>query len=110
MSILGQFAGITAAFLLTIGGTQAAHAEPLRISYVIQVGSGPFFVAQDKGFFAKEGVDVALVNIEDHAAIFAAMDASQIDAVQGAIQESPLFSKAKRGALGLRGRRVALAM
>ena len=43
--------------------TGAAQAEPLRIFYFIWVGYGPFFVAQEKGFFAKEGVAVELIHI-----------------------------------------------
>jgi NitT/TauT family transport system substrate-binding protein len=69
----------------------AAHAEPLRISYFIWIGNGPFFVAQEKGLFAKEGVEVELINLEDHAAIFAALGTGQIDALQGAAQDAPQF-------------------
>ena len=49
-----------------------AQAEPLRIFYFIWVGYGPLFVAQEKGFFAKEGVEVELINIEDHTPLFGA--------------------------------------
>jgi NitT/TauT family transport system substrate-binding protein len=90
MTVAKQLAGITAAFFLGFG---AAHAEPLRISYFVWVGNGPFFVAQEKGLFAKERVEVELINLEDHAAIFAALDAGQIDAAQGAFQDAPGFSE-----------------
>ena len=48
-----------------------AQAEPLRIFYFVWVGYGPLFVAQEKGFFAREGVEVELINNEDHTAAFA---------------------------------------
>jgi ABC-type nitrate/sulfonate/bicarbonate transport system substrate-binding protein len=47
---------LAAALWLFLMGT--AHAEPLRISYFIWVGNGPFFVAKEKGLFAEEGVEV----------------------------------------------------
>ena len=61
-----------------------AQAEPLRISYFIWAGYGPLFVAQEKGFFAKEGIEVKLINIEDRDAAFAGLFAGQVDAVAGA--------------------------
>lgn len=91
MSIRAHFAGIFAALLVT-AGTHAAHAEPLRISYFIWVGYGPLFVAQEKGFFAKEGVEVELINIEDHGAVVAALSVGQIQAVAGALQDAATFS------------------
>ena len=71
----------------------AAHAEPLRISYFIWVGYGPLFVAQEKGFFAEEGVEVELINIEVHAAAFGGLFAGQVDAVAGALPDAPAFSE-----------------
>ena len=38
-----------------------AHAEPLRGFHFTWVGFGPLFVAQDKGFFAQEGLEVSLI-------------------------------------------------
>ena len=58
-----------------------AHAEPLRIGYFIWVGFGPLFVAQEKGFFAKEGVEVELINMAIHEAMYAGLFAGQIDAI-----------------------------
>ena len=63
-----------------------ARAEPLRIRYSIWVGYGPFFVAADKGLFAREGVDVELIRMEDDTATLAALFAGQIDALATATQ------------------------
>jgi NitT/TauT family transport system substrate-binding protein len=64
----------------------AADAEPLRLRYSIWVGYGPLFVAVEKGFFAKEGVEVELIQIEDDTATLAALFAGQIDALATATQ------------------------
>jgi NitT/TauT family transport system substrate-binding protein len=55
----------------------AAQAEPLRIFYAIWVGYGPFFVAAEKGFFAKENVAVELIRFDDHTAAFSGLFAGQ---------------------------------
>jgi NitT/TauT family transport system substrate-binding protein len=76
-----------AAAICTIAGhAGAAQAEPLRIRYSIWVGYGPFFVAAEKGFFAKEGVEVELIRMEDDTATLAALFAGQIDALATATQ------------------------
>jgi len=58
-----------------------AHAGPLRIGHSTYVGYGPLFVAQEKGFFTKRGVDVDMITIEDVHARIAALEAGQIDAI-----------------------------
>jgi NitT/TauT family transport system substrate-binding protein len=71
---------------VTAGGSQMANAEPLRLRYSIWVGYGPLFVAAEKGFFAKEGVEVELIQIEDDTATLAALFAGQIHALATATQ------------------------
>jgi NitT/TauT family transport system substrate-binding protein len=77
---------IAAAIWITAGLAGAAHAEPLRIRYSIWVGYGPLFVAAEKGFFAKEGVEGELIRMEDDTASLAALFAGQIDALATATQ------------------------
>jgi NitT/TauT family transport system substrate-binding protein len=93
MRIGHRIVSSVAAGWLTATLVSAAQAEPLRISYFIWVGNGPFFVAQEKGLFAKEGVEVELINIEDHAAAFGSLFAGQVDAVQGAMPDAPTFAQ-----------------
>jgi NitT/TauT family transport system substrate-binding protein len=78
---------VTLAAICTIATfAGAAQAEPLRLRYSIWVGYGPLFVAAEKGFFAKEGVEVELIQIEDDTATLAALFAGQIDALATATQ------------------------
>jgi NitT/TauT family transport system substrate-binding protein len=65
---------------LTAGLASVAHAEPLRISHTTWVGYGPLFVAEEKGFFADEGVEVELINIDYGGAATDALIDGQVDA------------------------------
>ncbi|MGH6905900.1 MAG: ABC transporter substrate-binding protein, partial [Geminicoccaceae bacterium] len=60
-----------------IGG--GAAAEPLKVAHSTWVGYGPLYVAQEKGFFAEEGVEVELIVMEDPKLRFPALAAGQID-------------------------------
>ena len=46
------------AALLALGGT--AEAGSLKLGHSTWVGYGPFYIARDKGFFAKQGLEVQL--------------------------------------------------
>jgi NitT/TauT family transport system substrate-binding protein len=78
-----------AALCIGAGLVSTAQAEPLRIFYFVWVGFGPLFVAQEKGFFAKEGVEVELINNEIHDAAFAGLFSGQAEAVAGALPDTP---------------------
>jgi NitT/TauT family transport system substrate-binding protein len=93
MNMRKHFAGIVASVLVIAGASQTVQAEPLRLSYFVWPGYGPFFVAQEKGFFAKEGVEVELINIEDHGAVVAGLSSGQINGVLGAPQDAATFSE-----------------
>lgn len=81
-----------AAIWLTITLIGPAQAEPLRIAHTIWVGFGPLFIAQEKGFFAEQGVEVELIRIEEHTTTYAGLFSGQIDGVAGAFQDAPAFS------------------
>jgi NitT/TauT family transport system substrate-binding protein len=88
MSTRTRVAGLVAALVVTAaGGSQAAHAEPLRIGHLTWVGIGPLFVAQEKGLFAKEGVEVELINMAMHEAMYAGLFAGQIDVVNASVDD-----------------------
>lgn len=69
------------------------RAEPLRIFHFTWVGYGPLFVAQEKGFFAKEDIDVSLIRSDEHTAMFASLAAGQVDAVAGSLQDIVIFAE-----------------
>jgi NitT/TauT family transport system substrate-binding protein len=70
----------------------AAHAEPLRIFYFNWAGYGPLFLAQEKGFFAAEGIEVELINVEETHAAYAGLFGGHVDAVAAIVQDIPFFS------------------
>jgi NitT/TauT family transport system substrate-binding protein len=86
MSARTRLAGIAAAALLT-AVSPAAQAEPLRIGYLTWIGFGPLFLAQKKGFFAKEGVEVELINMAIHEAMYAGLFAGQVDAITATVDD-----------------------
>jgi ABC-type nitrate/sulfonate/bicarbonate transport system substrate-binding protein len=46
--------------LLSLSVADVAAAEPLKIRYSVWVGYGPLFLAQERGYFEEEKVDVQL--------------------------------------------------
>jgi NitT/TauT family transport system substrate-binding protein len=65
----------------------ATHAEPLRIGVLTWVGNGPLFVAREKGFLAKEGVEVELIDMAVHEASYAGLFAGQIDVISVTVDD-----------------------
>ena len=78
---------VIAAMALWCGCGSAAQAEPLRIGYLTWVGLGPLFVAQEKGLFAEEGVEVELINMAIHEAMYAGLFAGQIDVIDATVDD-----------------------
>lgn len=65
------------------GGGQAAEEDhgPLRLMHAVWVGYGPMYLAQAKGFFEEEGVEVELIKQNDFKQQFTALAAGEIDGV-----------------------------
>jgi NitT/TauT family transport system substrate-binding protein len=82
-----QFANTVIALLIVAGGIETTHAEPLRIGYLTWVGNGPYFVAYEKGFFAKEGIQVDLIDMGVHEASCAGLFADQVDAIGATVDD-----------------------
>ena len=79
MGIEKLCAGTIAALLVAAAGSLAAHAEPLFIGVAVWVGTGPLFIAQEKGFFVDEGLEVQIITMEE-ARLEALLD-GEVDAV-----------------------------
>lgn len=86
MRAQARFVGMMAA-VSVMAGVQAAAAEPLRIGYLTWVGNGPFFVAQEKGFFPEEGVEVELIDMAVHEAGYAGLFAGQVEAIGATVDD-----------------------
>jgi len=77
--------GIIIVFIVAVGAVllsqkqQPSENPKFTLSVNTWVGFGPFWLAQEKGFFAKEGVDVKIVTLEDTAQRKAAMIKGDID-------------------------------
>jgi NitT/TauT family transport system substrate-binding protein len=71
--------------LLSLSVTGAVSADPLRIRYSVWVGYGPLFLAQQKGYFEAEKVEVQLIRMEDPRESFLAMGAGRLDGVVSTI-------------------------
>ncbi len=61
-------------------GTAAASSEPITIGYSAWPGWFPLKVAEEQGFFEKEGVTVKLRYFNDYTASLDALTAGQLDA------------------------------
>jgi NitT/TauT family transport system substrate-binding protein len=81
-----------AAIWLTAASASPSQAEPLRVFHFTWVGYGPLFVAQEKGLFAREGIEVALIKNDDHTAAFAGLATGQADAIAGGLQDAAVFA------------------
>ena len=79
MHVRQGFVSIVTSLLVIAGAGQVARAEPLRIGFGMWVGLGPLFVAQEKGLFVQEGVEVELIDMEISEALYSGLLAGQLD-------------------------------
>jgi len=70
-----------AIFLLGSASGAFAAEEPVKIGYLRIVMSLPTFVAQEKGFFAQEGLKAELIPFDSGTAIMDALMAGRIDCI-----------------------------
>ena len=70
-----------------------AFAEKVRIAHSTWVGYGPLYIAQDKGLFKKNGVDVDLVVMEDPKERFPTMMADKIQMIASTVDTALLYLK-----------------
>jgi NitT/TauT family transport system substrate-binding protein len=67
---------------ITKSAPVATNQEPIKIGIVVYPESGAFYIAKEKKFFQKEGVDVELVQIPADN-IFAALETNQVQMATG---------------------------
>ena len=56
---------IAGSMMLSLIVSGSAAAEPLRLGLSTWVGYGPLYIAEEKGFFKEEGVEVELIKLGD---------------------------------------------
>src|SRR5690349_12470647 len=71
----------------------ADAAERVHIAVPTWVGFGPLYVARDKGFFAKHGVEAVLTPSEDAKQHYPLLLAGKYDILAGAAGTSVLYIK-----------------
>jgi NitT/TauT family transport system substrate-binding protein len=72
-------AAATIAAALFLFSTGALAAEPVKIGLLNQGGSGPLYIAKEKGYFAAEGLAAELVNFGGGQPIAVAVVSGDID-------------------------------
>lgn len=77
-----------------LGGlSPATAADKLRVAYSVWIGYGPLFIAEKKGYFHEQGLDVELIPIEDTKLRFASLAAGQIDLMATSVDALPQYVK-----------------
>ncbi len=76
---ISRFLGQSLAGLALLGASQLLHADTLKVGYLPITGHGKFFVAQDRGFFTQEGLNVELIEFHNSADGMNAIIAGKLD-------------------------------
>lgn len=95
---------LASAFLAAVfGGTPPGlAAETIKIGTLTTTGSGPLYIALDKGYFAAEGLDATLVPFDAGQPVAVATVSGDIDFGVAGVT-SALYTLAQQGALKLIG-------
>ena len=83
----------TAFCAITLGSPLLVSAEPLILGHSTWVGYGPFHIAQEKGFFSEEGVEIELQIMENTPLKMGAFMTGQVDLVASTADEFPIYMK-----------------
>lgn len=62
-----NLAALVATIFLALGAAPAWSTVQLKVAHATWVGYGPLYIAKEKGFFAKQDLDVHLLIIEDES-------------------------------------------
>ncbi len=99
---LAFLAGATAARIVPAAIVPAGAAEPVRLGLLHTLSPAPFYIAQGRGYFAAEGVDVTFRFFQAAQPIAAAAVAGDIDVGVTALTGG-FFNLAQAGALKVIG-------
>ena len=79
--------------VLPVMAATIARADTVKIAHSTWVGYGPLYIAQDKGFFKKNGVDVELIVMEDPKERFPTLMADKIQMIASTVDTALLYLK-----------------
>jgi len=91
MKIFSKKTLLAVSLSLFLAGT--AHAEALKLAHSTWVGYGPFYIAQEKGFFKQEGVEIELSVMENTPLKMGALMAGRVDIVASTADEFPTYMR-----------------
>jgi NitT/TauT family transport system substrate-binding protein len=83
-SALGLLA-VAAVSCLVVASADVAAAEPVLFGDLGILGDGPFYIAQDKGYFAQQKVEVALEPLDSAANAMLPLATDKLQAVAGGL-------------------------
>ena len=83
----------------TAASSAAASAELVTVKVVTLpfISFAPFYIADQEGFFAEQGIDVELVNMTQQQEIMPALASGQVDVASGLVSAGILNTIAKSG-------------
>jgi NitT/TauT family transport system substrate-binding protein len=90
--------GIFAACIISIfslGGAWAAEKEKIRIGWVFAMANAPVLIAQEKGYFADEGLDAEIFQFNSGPLVHQALAAGELDMAY--IGSPPVYHWYSRG-------------
>ncbi|MDO8624648.1 MAG: ABC transporter substrate-binding protein, partial [Candidatus Diapherotrites archaeon] len=67
-------------------------SEPLRIGVFVYPGFAPFFIAQEKDFFSRHGVNAQIVLLNDPQDSLAALSSGQVDMISSSADTAVIFA------------------
>ncbi len=73
----------------------AAEATELKVVILPFISFAPYFIAQDEGFFAEQGLDVELVNLVQNQDAVAALISGEVDVAAGLMTAGILNAMAR---------------
>ncbi len=87
---------------MSLGAQSAVAAEKVKVAVVSSLGSAPIFVADAKGYFKDEGLDVELVHFDSAQPVAVAVAAGDVDFGSSGLTGA-FFTFADNGVLKLIG-------
>lgn len=80
--------------VLIIGGINLSKkkAEPIKIGVIVYPGFAPFFIAEEQGFFDKQGVNAEVILINDPDQGFALLESNSVQMLFSSADFTPIIA------------------